>query len=157
MHLLVGLGSNIENKKQNIKNSVYELKELFGDCLKSNLYISDPVEYKNQPQFLNQVLQFKLPNMDPFHILRAFQSIEKKMGRKKIIPKGPRLIDIDLLFFGHLELNHSKLTIPHPKAFERSFVILPLKELPSYDYLSQKFTFSETFKNTAEIYCNKFQ
>ena len=73
--------------------------------------------------------------------LEIIQKVAKEHGRVRVIDKGPRTIDIDIIFFGDLRLDHPKLTLPHPDWFKRSFVVYPLKDIPYFEYLSRHFSF----------------
>jgi 2-amino-4-hydroxy-6-hydroxymethyldihydropteridine diphosphokinase len=79
------------------------------------------------------------------HCLR----IEKEMGRERDIPKGPRIIDIDILFWGTEQIDVPGLTIPHPRWAERSFVVYPLQELPYFETLKNHYKIPSEFSNTA--------
>jgi 2-amino-4-hydroxy-6-hydroxymethyldihydropteridine diphosphokinase len=107
------------------------------------------VEYTNQDDFYNQVLEFKLPNMSPDEVMTTLLEIELSLGRRRDIPKGPRTIDLDIIFFSDLKIQTELVNIPHPKLFERSFVVLPLAELPGFAELKKSFNFPMTFSNEA--------
>ena len=122
-----------------------ELEKVFNFVAESRVYSSPAVDYENQPDFLNQVLQFELPNCSPDKVMRILLAIEEKLGRKRDIPKGPRTIDLDIIFYGLVNKVTENVTLPHPALFKRSFVVLPLQELPYYATLSQKFEFPSHF------------
>jgi 2-amino-4-hydroxy-6-hydroxymethyldihydropteridine diphosphokinase len=107
----------------------------------SRVYQSTAVDYVNQPDFFNQVLEFKLPDLIPSKLINEILAIEKNLGRKRLVDKGPRLIDIDVLFYHTHKMNTKRLTVPHPRLFQRSFVLKPLLELPCYKILSRHFQF----------------
>jgi 2-amino-4-hydroxy-6-hydroxymethyldihydropteridine diphosphokinase len=71
------------------------------------------------------------------------------LGRKRDIPKGPRIIDLDILFINDLKIQTDLVNIPHPRLFERSFVVLPLSELPGFSDLKEHFSFPSEFSNDA--------
>lgn len=135
MSLILATGSNLGNKKENLNLARLELSKKFSLTSISRIYCSEAVDYFDQPDFYNQVLEFKIPNYSPQDVLRIIQEIEKSLGRKKYIPKGPRLIDIDILFWNLEKIKTSNLIIPHPSWDQRSFVVLPLQELPFHDIL----------------------
>ena len=81
--------------------------------------------------------------------MKQLLSIENKLGRERKIKSGPRNIDIDILFLGLEKINQLNLTIPHPRLFERSFVLFPLKELPFYPILKKHFKFPSNIQNDA--------
>jgi 2-amino-4-hydroxy-6-hydroxymethyldihydropteridine diphosphokinase len=129
--LVLALGSNIGNKKDNLLNALRSLEFNFGvPVAKSNSYESIPVDFIHQPSFINLVVLYKIKSpKNPYDILQATQKIEKSLGRKKVIPKGPRNIDIDILYLDNLDVKSRQLTIPHPQIMYRDFVIYPLQEL----------------------------
>ena len=94
----------------------------------SSLYETEPVGYLDQPWFLNAVIQVEVA-LTSRELLNRIQQIEQLMGRKRDIPKGPRTIDIDILFYNDLVLNESDLIIPHPAVPERKFVLKPMDEI----------------------------
>ena len=130
MSLIIATGTNLGDKLNNLHKALHFLQKHFILIKKSQIYCSEAVDYLDQPDFFNQVLEFEIPSqLSPLEILKICSQIEKEMGRKRDIPKGPRVIDIDILFF-QLESFHSQnLQIPHPRLFERSFVVRPLIEL----------------------------
>jgi 2-amino-4-hydroxy-6-hydroxymethyldihydropteridine diphosphokinase len=81
--------------------------------------------------------------------MQLLLDIEHEMGRNRDIPKGPRIIDLDILFWGTSQLHTDNLEVPHPRLFERSFVVLPLAELPGFNDLQQKFSFTFSFPNSS--------
>ena len=129
--LALALGSNIEDRLDNLNRAIAQLIKKFGQPIaSSNVYESKPVDYLDQPQFLNMVLLFKAPKtLSPKELLKITQEIEVILGRQKIIPKGPRNIDIDILFVNNEKANSAELVLPHPGINERDFVIYPLQEI----------------------------
>jgi 2-amino-4-hydroxy-6-hydroxymethyldihydropteridine diphosphokinase len=141
MALIVGLGSNLGNKVKNLEKAEALLRKHFTFVAKSRLYLSPPVDYLDQPDFINQVMEFQRPESGPERIMDILLKIENEMGRKREIPRGPRIIDLDLLFLAKEVFKNSIVEIPHPRLFERSFVVLPLMELPYYSVLKKEFNF----------------
>lgn len=94
----------------------------------SSLYETEPVDYKDQPWFLNLVCSVET-DLPPQALLKLAKTIEKNLGRKLTRRFGPRLIDIDILFYDDLVLDSPDLIIPHPRLAERAFVLVPLKEI----------------------------
>ncbi len=76
-------------------------------------------------------------------------NIEKQLGRERKVLRGPRCIDIDILFFDLVRSDDEHILLPHPRLFERSFVVLPLKELPYYNILQNYYDFPVDFNNLA--------
>ena len=153
MSLIISTGSNIGDRLNHLKQAKKKLCSKLELIQESNVYCSRALDYLEQPDFLNQVLEFKLPkNKAPHEILHTALSIEKTMGRVRTIDKGPRTIDIDLLFWGKETIVNSSLQIPHPRLFDRSFIVLPLMELPFFQSLKSSFTFKTAFENEASIF-----
>lgn len=136
MPLIISLGSNLGDREKNLEQAIKILSSHFKLRAKSHIYESDPVDYIDQPAFLNQLLEFELPLKSPQECLKIILSIEEQMGRVRSIPKGPRTIDIDIIFFGDQFVEEKNLTIPHPLYQNRNFILVPLKELPSFPYLN---------------------
>ena len=149
MSLIIATGSNTGNKLENLCKGKSSLSDHFQLISESRIYKSEAVDYTNQPFFLNQVLEFRRPYMEPKSIMEHLIQLEIDIGRKKTFDKGPRIIDLDILFLGTKKINIPTLTVPHPKVFERSFVLLPLRELPFYTELTKKFTFPKSIPFTA--------
>ncbi|GLI53569.1 2-amino-4-hydroxy-6-hydroxymethyldihydropteridine diphosphokinase [Thermodesulfovibrio yellowstonii] len=125
------LGSNLGNRGKNIDNAINELKAC-GLIIskKSSLYNTSPWGYTEQPEFLNQALEC-FTSFEPLELLKEIKKIEKKMGREKTVRYGPRIIDIDIIFYDDLIFKSDELTIPHPLMHERDFVLKPLCEIAS--------------------------
>ncbi|MFT6068686.1 MAG: 2-amino-4-hydroxy-6-hydroxymethyldihydropteridine diphosphokinase [Bacteriovoracaceae bacterium] len=149
MSLVISLGTNLGNKLENLNLAKQDLQKEFVLKQESTIYQSKAVDFIDQPSFLNQILEFELPELEPIAVLNIALGIEKNLGRRRDIPKGPRTIDIDILFWGVETINIPNLNIPHPRLFERSFIVLPLKELGFYNTLQQKFSFPQVFCNEA--------
>ena len=94
----------------------------------SNVYETEPQNLKDQPYFLNCAIKVKT-SLSPLKLLETCQQIESTIGRNQTIRFGPRNIDIDILTYNEDEITLPKLTIPHPRMFERNFVIVPLREI----------------------------
>lgn len=151
MSLVISTGSNLGDREINLEQAKQCLTEHFNLMAESALYISPAVDYTDQPDFYNQVLEFKIPPLSTGDVMETLLKIEDGMGRIRRILKGPRLIDLDLLFWGDEKIKTRNLTIPHPRLFERSFVILPLRELPCFSRLEKSFFFPDTFDNQAFV------
>ena len=94
----------------------------------SDIYETKPWGYLDQPDFLNQVVEVKT-DLTPNKLLDFLKRVEKKMGRETSFKYGPRLIDLDILFYGERVVHTRRLDIPHPKLAERAFVLVPLAEI----------------------------
>lgn len=144
MPIILNIGSNIGSPIDNLKKCVSLINNRFSITSQSRVYRSNPVDYLDQPNFYNQGLQLNTPKESPIETLEEFKKIEKIIGREKIIDKGPRLIDIDIIFWDFLEYQSSELIIPHPSWSKRSFVVFPTKELPFYNEIKNHFFHKET-------------
>jgi len=124
--IFLGLGSNIGDRASHLNEAI----KLLGLPIVaiSSFYETEPVDYLNQPWFLNQVLQCET-SFHPLKLLAKCQEVENELGRTREIPKGPRTIDIDLLFYNDEILNTPELTIPHPAIPQRRFVLIPMNEI----------------------------
>lgn len=124
----LGLGSNLGERGQNLREALRLLGNDVGIEAVSSFYETDPVGYLDQPDFVNAVC-YGNTDLDPREMLDLAMSIESQMGRQPSFPNGPRLIDIDILAYGGLVLCTPELTIPHPRLAERAFVLAPLAEI----------------------------
>ena len=124
----LSLGSNLEDREENLKEAVSSLPPQMIVKAKSRVYETPPWGYEDQPRFLNQVLKAQT-YLQPEPLLKHIKRLEIALGRKASFRNGPRLIDIDILLFDDLVLNTPALTIPHPHMHERGFVLLPLMDI----------------------------
>jgi 2-amino-4-hydroxy-6-hydroxymethyldihydropteridine diphosphokinase len=126
--IYLGIGTNLGNRLENLHTAIEKIAN-FSTILKiSRVYESEPWGFTDQPQFLNMVIKIS-SNLNPYQLLEKIKKIEVEMGREPIFRYGPRLIDIDILFFDDLSLQDEKLEIPHAKLHERSFVLIPLMDI----------------------------
>lgn len=124
----LSIGTNIGDRLANIKAAIAALSPAVCLVDSSPVYETLPWGYTDQNSFLNQVLKVET-DLDPQGLLAYLKSLEKKLGRKKTFRYGPRLIDLDILFYDDLVIEMPELTIPHPHMTERAFVIVPLLDL----------------------------
>lgn len=130
----LGLGSNLGDRAANLLRAVTALA---GSGLRlaaaSSIYETAPVDYLAQPDFLNMVVAVRASQLEPFALLRSCLAIEAQLGRQRIIPRGARTIDIDLLLLDELVIAATRdgveLTLPHPRLHLRRFVLAPLAEI----------------------------
>jgi 2-amino-4-hydroxy-6-hydroxymethyldihydropteridine diphosphokinase len=129
--IYLSLGSNIGERAANIARAIVELPEHGVRVVKrSSLYETEPVEFLAQGWFLNCVVEVET-ELSPGELMRALLEIERGMGRERVLPKGPRIIDMDILLYGSVVLREVDLEIPHPRMAERRFVLVPLAEIAS--------------------------
>ena len=127
----VGLGSNLGDRAGYLLLAVRGMLDAGLDVIRlSNIYETEPVEYEQQPAFLNMVAELRgstLPS--PEQTLARLLRIEYALGRTRDVRMGPRTIDLDLLIFKNHQLKSEFLTVPHPRLALRRFVLVPLNEL----------------------------
>jgi 2-amino-4-hydroxy-6-hydroxymethyldihydropteridine diphosphokinase len=130
MHKIIylSLGSNLADRVQNLNTAVERLGALGKVVAISSLYETEPVGYADQPWFLNCAVKLSTEKM-PKQLLSRILDLEQKMGRRRIQKNGPRIIDIDILLFGHSIVNTQTLVVPHPEMHNRRFVLEPLAEI----------------------------
>ena len=133
MKIAVALGSNLGDKLANLKLAAAALQSLSRKPIrKSAVYESSPVNCPpNSPTFLNAVVEWEADDgLSPHELLKKLQSIERKLGRRpKQVLNEPRPIDLDLICCGSWKVNAADLTLPHPRAHQRRFVLQPLCDL----------------------------
>jgi 2-amino-4-hydroxy-6-hydroxymethyldihydropteridine diphosphokinase len=126
--IFLGLGSNIDDKEEHIRKALLSLSHICKIRRTSHLYLTEPVENTKQDWFLNCVVEVET-DLDPNKLLSCIKSIERNMGRTKTEKKGPRIIDIDILFYGNHVIKTKDLVIPHPLIQERLFVLQPMMDI----------------------------
>ena len=124
----LSLGSNVGDRDANLRNAIEKLAELGEVVAVSSFYETEPMEFTDQPWFVNCAVALRTKLM-PERFLSKVLSIEQKMGRRRTRPKGPRTIDIDILLFGNSVINTPQLDVPHPAMHDRRFVLEPLAEI----------------------------
>lgn len=127
----LGLGSNLGNREGNLREAVERLEAAgIRVARRSSLYETEPLEIHDQPWFLNAVVEVET-DLFPRQLLACIQNIELDMGRRRVTPKGPRNIDIDILLYGRSVIDTAELQTPHPGIAQRRFVLEPLSEIAS--------------------------
>ena len=126
--IYLALGTNLGDRSANLKQAIAALTPQMEVKAKSSVYETPPWGFEDQPKFLNQVIKAKT-YLDPEPLLKHLKRLEVALGRKESFLNGPRLIDIDLLFYNNLVVDKPSLVIPHPRLHERGFVLLPLMDL----------------------------
>lgn len=151
MSLILATGSNLGDRLHNLNCVKNKLSEVYSLIFASSVYESQAVDYIDQPAFLNQVLEFRLPDESPVKTLHTILNLETILGRKRRIEKGPRVIDIDLLYFGTQSIRTNELILPHPRILERSFVVKPLREVPYFKELEKYYQYPSEFSVEAVV------
>ena len=128
--VFLGLGSNMGDRQAMLGRAVARIAALPGTAVTrtSPIAETDPVDYTDQPRFLNQVIIIETA-LAPRDLLAALKRAEQELGRVKSVPRGPRAIDIDILLYDDLVLESEELTIPHPEIHNRRFILDHLVEL----------------------------
>jgi 2-amino-4-hydroxy-6-hydroxymethyldihydropteridine diphosphokinase len=125
----LALGSNLGDRASTLANALAQMESPELHVLRaSSVYETEPRELADQPWFLNQVAEVET-SLFPRQLLTRLKRMEIALGRRPSVPKGPRAIDIDILFYGDAVVSTTDLTIPHPGIAERRFVLEPLAEL----------------------------
>ena len=126
----IALGSNMDDPAAQVTRAFDEIAKLPGTRLlkRSRLHRTKPVGYADQPDFVNAMALVET-SLEPRALLDALLDIEKKHKRVRTIPNGPRTLDLDIIVYGNRVVKDEGLTIPHPRAKERSFVMDPLREV----------------------------
>jgi len=130
--LYLGLGGNMAGSQSALDMALVRLSERFRFRAVSSLYLTEAQDYPNQAPFLNVVGAWELPEpLNPSDCLEIILAIESELGRTRrgAIPKGPRIIDIDILLVASLRFDLPELTVPHPRMHQRRFVLEPLLEI----------------------------
>lgn len=126
----LAFGANLGDRERNIREAIELIDENGLCCVKavSSLYLTKPVGPQDQPDYYNAVAEIAT-RLTPRELLVLCNSIEEKLGRKRTIRWGPRVIDIDILFYNYERITEPDLEIPHPRIMERAFVLVPLAEI----------------------------
>jgi 2-amino-4-hydroxy-6-hydroxymethyldihydropteridine diphosphokinase len=126
----IGLGANLDDPAAQVEYALNELASLPDTHLaaRSSLYVSAPVGYDHQPDFINAVAKLET-RLSPRALLAALLDIEHRHGRQRTFRNAPRTLDLDLLLYGKSRFHEPGLALPHPRMHERAFVLEPLMEI----------------------------
>jgi 2-amino-4-hydroxy-6-hydroxymethyldihydropteridine diphosphokinase len=126
----IGLGSNLDEPECQVRKACAEISGLPGTQLNrcSSLYRTAPIGYADQPDFVNAVAEIHT-DLEPLDLLDALRAIETGHGRIREFRNGPRTLDLDILIYSDLQIVSDDLVLPHPRAHQRAFVLLPLLEI----------------------------
>ncbi len=130
LHIIyLSLGSNVGDRADNLRHAVAALEDTGVRVWQvSSIYETEPVDLREQPWFLNCVVKAET-ELPAAELLKKLGQIELLMGSKKIVPKGPRPIDLDILLYGDKSVETPELRVPHPRMHLRRFVLVPLAEI----------------------------
>jgi len=148
----LGLGSNLGDKTAQCLRALKEISASTHNHIRavSSLYKTEPIGYRNQDWFINCVAEVST-TLPPHPLQEFLHGIERLMGRKKTVKMGPRIIDLDILFYGNEVVDEGGLIIPHPSLHERRFVLVPLAELaPDLRHPVFKTTIKDLLKKQSE-------
>jgi 2-amino-4-hydroxy-6-hydroxymethyldihydropteridine diphosphokinase len=131
----IGIGSNVGDKTGNCRRAIAEISKYRQNGLiaQSSLYKTDPIGYTQQDWFINCVIEIET-SFTAYELVHVLEDIEVSMGKKRTFKWGPRIIDLDILFFNDEIIQGEELTVPHPEVQNRAFVLVPLREIAG-DYI----------------------
>jgi 2-amino-4-hydroxy-6-hydroxymethyldihydropteridine diphosphokinase len=149
--IFLSLGSNLGDREANLRAAISALEGAGVRVRRmSSLYETEPVDFLEQPWFLNCVLEGET-DAPAQTLLNELRRIEARMGSKKLVAKGPRLLDVDILLYGDETVDTPELQVPHPRMTERRFVLEPLAEIaPELRHPSWSGTVSELLARTQD-------
>ena len=127
-NIFIALGTNLGDRHRNLNAAITALGANIIIDKKSNIYETDPMYVTDQPAFLNMVIS-GITDFTPRQSLIFFKTIEEKLGRKQTFKNGPRVIDLDILYYDFSLHDDDDLTIPHPRISERDFVLRPMADI----------------------------
>jgi len=149
--IYLSLGSNVGDREANLRAAIGALADEGVHVTRvSSIYETEPVDYLEQPWFLNCALagETELPALE---LIKKLREIEARMGSKKLVAKGPRLIDMDILLYGQETIDTPELQVPHPRMHLRRFVLAPLAEIaPEQKHPSWGGTISDLLSRTTD-------
>ncbi|NUF77998.1 2-amino-4-hydroxy-6-hydroxymethyldihydropteridine diphosphokinase [Snodgrassella sp. ESL0323] len=130
---VIALGANLDNPRKQVEAALAALNQVKGLRVKaiSPLYSTKPVGITDQPDFVNTVVLVHTTK-SAHELLNTLLELENKLGRIRDVPNGPRVIDLDLIDYNHQNINDADLVLPHPRACERAFVMVPLAAIAPY-------------------------
>ncbi|KAJ9606957.1 trifunctional dihydropteroate synthetase [Cladophialophora chaetospira] len=148
---VVAFGSNLGDRIANIENALRLMREKGLRLLKlSSLYETKPMYYDDQDSFLNGVCQVET-DLEPLQLLDVLQSIENDLGRRRVIDKGPRTIDLDIILYNNDCIKSPRLNVPHLSMLEREFVLRPLADILPNEHLPPDFSLASSYRSFGQL------
>ena len=143
IRVFLGIGTNLGDRKRNLQEARTALSQRLEILKESSIYQTAPWGYLDQPAFLNQVIEAQT-DLSSLNLLDFLKQTEKQLGRQANFRFGPRLIDLDILFYGNRIIQTPRLQVPHPRLTERAFVLKPLAEIaPEFVHPQNKQTVTQ--------------
>ena len=124
----LALGGNLGDRRANLRAAMDRLRPAIRFLAVSSLYETEPVGFREQPDFLNAVARVET-DLDPYALLDLLKATERALGREERFRNAPRVVDLDILLYDERALDEEGLVIPHPRLDERAFVLIPLVEI----------------------------
>ena len=143
IRVFLGIGTNLGDRERNLQAALAILSQKMVILKESSIYQTAPWGYLDQPAFLNQAIEAQT-DLSPLNLLGFLKDTEKALGRQANFRYGPRLIDLDILFYGNRIIQTPRLQIPHPRIAQRAFVLVPLAEIaPDFVHPQTKQTIAQ--------------
>ncbi|HOZ38051.1 MAG TPA: 2-amino-4-hydroxy-6-hydroxymethyldihydropteridine diphosphokinase [Anaerolineaceae bacterium] len=141
--VFLGIGTNLGDRERNLQEALAVLSQKMVILKESSIYQTAPWGYLDQPVFLNQVIKAQT-DLSSLNLLGFLTETEKLLGRQANFRYGPRLIDLDILFYGNRIIQTPRLQVPHPRLTQRAFVLIPLAEIaPGFVHPQNKQTITQ--------------
>ena len=151
----IALGTNIGNWKNNFNQSFIQINKIGHITNFGSVYLSNPYGFQNQNFFYNTAIELTT-TLGAIELMRELKIVEKKIHKKKLFTNGPRRIDLDIIFYNKMIINNKSVTIPHPQAHLRDFVLRPIYDMnPFFTHPLEKKTIKELIKTLEENYIFK--
>ncbi len=128
IRVFLGIGTNLGDRERNLQEALAVLSQKMVILKQSSVYQTAPWGYLDQPAFLNQVIEAKT-DLSSLNLLGFLKDTERQLGRQANFRYGPRLIDLDILFYGDRIIQTPRLQVPHPRLAQRAFVLVPMAEI----------------------------
>jgi len=128
IRVFLGIGTNLGDRERNLQKARQVLSQRLEILKESSIYQTAPWGYLDQPAFLNQVIEAQTA-LSSLNLLDVLKQTENELGRQANFRYGPRLIDLDILFYGNRIIQTPRLQVPHPRLTQRAFVLVPMAEI----------------------------